>query len=408
MGSVLGIAGGLFAFRMAGLQRRYQLAEQYSSARDALGLAGRVGGAIGTVGYGADLGIGAMESAQMRREFFRSSGTPGALRGHSLARLSRSSLSVGAMGSYAGLRAAGAGGSGGNMTKMVRIAQQAGLYGSKGDQYLQIVAQATSRMADRGMTLDLDATERFLARYTSAPLKHGPGASSKSHGLAAARLAGGIAGAAGSARDQLMAPFQGMAQAAFLAKAMQGGGGFLDIADRLGGMANPSNGSAVLREMFGTRLSADVLGGLGATSALARDVARNRPLNPTGALGGLDHAGDRGLGKFRVPEAKMMKRANKGSKHLVDQYMKYQGLLVQAGGTPQESAGAVSSLVQELTADIAKGVASNMKAAFKEIGDASRDNLWEPLAKVLFGGLKELFLTDLTDAMEQAVRRAQQ
>jgi hypothetical protein len=171
-----------------------------------------------------------------------------------LLRLLTTGASTGAMMGYQSQMGPGAGGIGGNAEKALGLAMADGLRGAKLDQYLQAIASNTQQMASVGMQHNVGATETFLGQMRGTK-------GLKGLGERAPGVAGAMLGQLGSARQTLLSPFQGLAKAAVMRRALGKGGGMIGALKELDKMGQEGPGS-VLGEVQG-------LGGSSEMTALA-------------------------------------------------------------------------------------------------------------------------------------------
>jgi len=158
-------------------------------------------------------GYGPEEALGIAGAFAGGAGRTGASAARAMA-FARAGISPGSAGAYFGLTAAGAGGFGSaSPESMAGLAQAQGLRGSKVDEFLGIIASATTSLASQGMKLDLASSEEFARRLNST-------AGFAGQGLAQARAVSTLGGIAGGARGRLLAPFSGLAEQFAMAQAL--------------------------------------------------------------------------------------------------------------------------------------------------------------------------------------------
>jgi len=226
-------------------------------------------GALVNAGPAERYGYGPEEALGIASAFAGGAGRTGASSARAMA-FARAGVSPGAAGSYFGLTAAGAGGFGrADPESMVGLAQAQGLRGSKVDEFLSIIASATTSLASQGMKLDLASSEAFARRLNNT-------SGFKGQGLAQARAVSTMAGIAGGARQRLLAPFTDMADQYTMALALQrstsleGAAEYLERADPM----------ALSRDFAGSGMS-EVLG---LSLASRMSVQQGRAIS-RGALG---------------------------------------------------------------------------------------------------------------------------
>lgn len=206
--AALNAAGSSIAFRMGYVNRLADFRKQNS-------LLGVLGGGT-SLGAGAGLGMMPEETVATMLSFGQSAGFLGSFRGQDVLGMSRSGVGVGAAGAFRGLAAAGAGGVGQvNPADYIGLARYSGLVGGKAEEYLGAIASATRGLAEKGLTLDVGATEQFLRRLSY----------SRASGLEQTRAVAGLTGALGGARQEFIAPYARVAQDAMMIEAMRMGGG---------------------------------------------------------------------------------------------------------------------------------------------------------------------------------------
>lgn len=222
LGAALPLGTGMVA---VGVGQRYERAQRMGEIMRQQGLAAT----YGAEGYGFDrerlqraadeLGYAPEEAAGMITQFAQQAGYQGS-RTSGILHLARQGVSPAAMAAYEGLRAPGAGGLGGNFRRMADTAADLGLRGANVDKMLSQIVASTSRLAEQGIRVDLDAMETFMARMANT---RGPGG--ESFGLYAGRLAQGGASDIGSAKEALFGPFRQMRQTAVMIEALNQPGG---------------------------------------------------------------------------------------------------------------------------------------------------------------------------------------
>lgn len=257
--------------------RRGRIDEQQAM----LGLSGSRVSARGAIGYAYT----PEEAIGIAGAFAGGAGMTGVGGDRALA-IARSGVSPGAAGAYLGTTAAGAGGLGrATPEAMIGLAQAQGLRGSKVDEFLGIIASATSSMATQGMKLDMAATEQFTRRL------QGTG-SFAGQGLAQARAAATVAGTVGGARQKLLSPFSGMAETAIMADAMSRSSSVQGAA-RLLEQVDPSAVSGMFgRSGFGDMIGLDLARSM--TVDQGADIAGGR-LGSGDAKYGMVSAGGKGM-----------------------------------------------------------------------------------------------------------------
>lgn len=206
--AAINAAGSSIAFRMGYVNRLADFQKQNS-------LLGVLGGGT-SLGAGAGLGMMPEETVATMLSFGQSAGFLGSFRGQNVLGMSRSGVGVGAAGAFRGLAAAGAGGVGEvNPEDYIGLARFSGLVGGKAEEYLGAIASATRGLAEKGLTLDVGATEQFLRRLSYL----------RGSGLEQTRAVAGLTGALGGARQEFIAPYARVAQDSMMIEAMRMGGG---------------------------------------------------------------------------------------------------------------------------------------------------------------------------------------
>lgn len=102
-----------------------------------------------------------------------------------------------------------------------------GLTGANAEDFLQRIASASEQMADQGLTLNRESVVSMAESLGQTAAFGGRGAGAA---LKLTEIGQG-------ATQQLKAPLAGLAEAAVMSKAMQGGGSYLDILQRSEGMS---------------------------------------------------------------------------------------------------------------------------------------------------------------------------
>lgn len=206
--AAINTAGNSIAFRMGYVNRLADFQKQNSLLN--------VLGGNATIGGGAHLGMMPEETVAAKLAFGQSAGFLGAFNGQNVLGMSRSGVGIGAAGAFRGLAAAGAGGVGEvNPEDFIGLARYSRLVGGKAEEYLGAIANATRGLAEKGLTLDIGATEQFLRRLSY----------SRASGLEQGRAIAGLTGAVGGAREQFISPYARVAQDSMMIEAMRMGGG---------------------------------------------------------------------------------------------------------------------------------------------------------------------------------------
>jgi len=299
LGGGAALLGGGFAMRARLAEERGRIQLQQHQAA----LYGR-GFGIDYLAAAGQMGYDPMEAGQLRLEFLRQAGfrgvslggttnyspggggigaamatamgerSAGAMALPNFLRAHRAGVSIGAMAGYAGLGAPGVADQfgGGNFMRAIRIAFAEGLRGARVDQFLQVIASGVDQMATQGMSVNVSDVEIFTRRTALAAKGAG-----ESAGLRAPRFAMNLMQGAAGARQQLLAPFAGLAQNAALAMALQQPGGIAGAADYLGQNMGPTAMLRAMRAIFGPELTALYARTAGLGPGTAEAVARGLP-----------------------------------------------------------------------------------------------------------------------------------
>lgn len=212
-------------------------------------------GGIRSLGkLGVEQGLNREESLAGVMGFGKSAGYSGALSDFGgegkLLTLLRSGASVGAMGGYQAQMGPGAGGVGGDAGRAIGLAMAAGLREAQIDKYLGTIASNTQAMAAQGLQTNVGAQETFMARMAGTSGLSGLGER-------APAVAGAMMSPIASARQTLLAPFQGIGQALVMRRMMSAPGGLMGALKEGDAMAAEGSGS-VLNEINRSGLSGDM------------------------------------------------------------------------------------------------------------------------------------------------------
>lgn len=278
IGGLLGGAiAGIGAMAFMGGRTQLQMGQRMAGARTQLGMA-RVMGGMGVFGAGSGYGYSAEESAAMQLQFAEQAGFtgPGSSRAD-IFKLSRSGIPLTALAQMHGLMAGGMGARNVDISRSARIAQEAGLSGSKAADFLGKIASATSAMAEQGITMNMASVDEMSRAIMGAG----------GRGMEVARVNQALMSPIASAKQRLAAPFQQLGEMAVLQQALSAGGGYLGAMEALEGMT-PGDVRGGLISGFGRRMTAGYLSG-SAPVTLARAVAAEgfgTGLQPLAALKG--------------------------------------------------------------------------------------------------------------------------
>lgn len=198
-------------------------------------------------------------------------------------------VSVGALSGFAGGGALGGGARGdvgvelGTALKLSATGRAMGLSGAGVERLLAAVAQNTSRMAERGLTLDTESFGDFVTAVSAAAQSTG---ARQVMGVGAVRAAGRLTGMAQGALGQVTGQFGGLGQSALLAAAGRGARSPLEMIANLEQLSGDPR--AALAAMRGLGLGGDTLrmalvgGGASLAEAGALMGAGNIGMNPAG------------------------------------------------------------------------------------------------------------------------------
>ena len=169
-------------------------------------------------------------------------------------------VSVGALSGFAGGGALGGGARGtvgvelGTALKLSATGRAMGLSGAGVERLLASVAQNTSRMAERGLSLDTESFGNFVTAVSAAAEDAG---ARQVMGVGAVRAAGRVTGMAQGALGQVTGQFGGLGQSALLAAAGRGARSPLEMIANLEQLSGDPR--AALAAMRGTGLRGDML-----------------------------------------------------------------------------------------------------------------------------------------------------
>jgi len=169
-------------------------------------------------------------------------------------------VGVGALSSFAGGGALGGGARGdvgvelGTALKLSATGRAMGLSGAGVERLLAAVAQNTSRMAERGLTLDTESFGDFVTAVSAAAQRAGD---RQVMGVGAVRAAGRVTGMAQGALGQVTGQFGGLGQSALLAAAGRGARSPMELIANLEQLSGDPR--AALAAMRGLGLGGDTL-----------------------------------------------------------------------------------------------------------------------------------------------------
>jgi len=199
---------------------------------------------------------------------------------YSLWGMSRMGLSTGAAARFMGVTAEGGITKGPisniaqALKKHIDLAWSRGLRGSKVDKWLSTIATATEGLAKQGLEIDPLKVFRFTNAMAFAGMK----------GMRPAAFTATMMGELGGARQQLLAPFKGLAQQAIIAQAARGGGGLMGTLERVGEMGPAEAFRA--QSLLGKGASPYVLAALGMPLGIAQKGARGIAAGGAPGMGG--------------------------------------------------------------------------------------------------------------------------
>lgn len=210
--------------------------------------------------------------------FYQGRGRSGGMNGITAMRASlRSGVGMGTLGSFSSAYGAGGGLGGGNMLSAMSVAGGQGLRGGNIAKYMQQLVQVGSKLANKGMKLNMADTTGLLQRMQSTP-------GLANTGVLQPQIAGRASGMAGGAIQQLIGGMSGYGQAKMIAKASQGGGGLMGTLKRLESMeSNPTQALGVFGKGMADRLG--MMSGLGIGTDAASGLANLSSKRSRGGLG---------------------------------------------------------------------------------------------------------------------------
>lgn len=256
-------SGAALSFAHGAAMKRGAFDEQ----NNMLGLSGS-----GVSASAAEYGYTPSEAQGIAGAFAAGAGRTRAYSSRALA-IARTGASPGAAGAYFGLTAAGAGGTGvAKPEAMIGLAGAQDLRGSKIDEYLGIIASATSSLASSGMHLDLHSTEDFLRRLQATP-------AFRNGGLAQARAVATITGSVQDAHSQMSAPYAGSTSRTLMAWARRNSTTWEQALELLEGLT-PAEAMEIVRASgLGERSAREYAGSMGVSRARALTMGGIRSAN---------------------------------------------------------------------------------------------------------------------------------
>lgn len=366
VGTVTSVVGSAFA---GGFSNLTDWTDQRSLLERDFGYSQLAGvGAVGPMGFfgrrdplnemllrSAGFGIMPDEAVQQARSYADASG--GRVRGAAdFARLSRAGIDPSTTGHFD--RSAFAMGAFGrdpmSVERFAGIGQ--GGFGLQGElsAFLRGLASQFDRLISRGMRVDMRDMESFLARMAGVP-----GLSAL--GARAPEVAGGLANMAGSARDQLLAPFQQLGQQAALMDAISQSGNIFDAIERLESMG-PEGVRRANRNLWGRDVGGAVMAGnLGVRLGQGRDLI-DLPLDER--RDGLQTVSERSFARQRV-------RAQRAARHLTQDVrgLAEQQIVSDLNEDTARAQAAVAAWVEQIL-EINEGTVNLLKN-IRAMGDAA-------------------------------------
>lgn len=191
-------------------------------------------------------------------------------------RVARSGANLGVAAAYQGLAAAGAGGRNVNVENQIALAQQQGMVGSGIDRWLSMIASNTRMMAQQGFDLNLSDHDNLVRSILGTE-------GMKTSGYRAIQAAGMLARQPVQARQQLLGGFAAVGPSAMLAAAAQGGGGIMDMVQRLQAMgADPNKVREAINSIYGPEVAALFYAQQGLPTTMATGLAGQlgKPVQP--------------------------------------------------------------------------------------------------------------------------------
>jgi hypothetical protein len=141
-----------------------------------------------------------------------------------------------------------------------------------------MIASNTQQMAQQGFDLNLSDHDRLVRSILGTE-------GMKRSGYRAIQAAGMFARQPVQARQQLLGGFAGVGQSAMIAAAAQGGGGIMDMVQRLQSMgADPNSVRKAINDMFGPEVAALFYAQQGMPATMATGLAGRlgKPVSPGG------------------------------------------------------------------------------------------------------------------------------